>query len=112
MADAVDVVAECCLGVEAWMLDVGVLATAGEVEEPLFAGADVGVGVVVVAVKDDDAVVAVVTVAVAGATARGVDDEGGDGRLPNAIWSGVAGPRHLGRRGCHQPPTPSSSIQS
>ena len=71
------------------MLGADVVATAGVVEGPLDAGADVGVGGDVV---EDDAL-AVVGVTVA-------DDVvvvlGGDGLLPSAIWSAVGGPRHLG----------------
>ena len=75
------------------MLVADVLATAGVVRGLLDADADVGVGGDVV----EDAAFAVVGVAVADAVVDVVVAVlGGDGFLPSAIWSGVAGPRHLG----------------
>ena len=57
--------------------------------------AGVGVGDEVAAL--DDGVLAVVGVEIAGVVVLVLLNFGGEGRLPSAIWSAVAGPRHPGR---------------
>ena len=59
--------------------------------------AGVGVGDEVAAL--DDGVLAVVGVEIAEVVVLVSLNFGGEGRLPSAIWSAVAGPRHPGRAG-------------
>ena len=87
--EGADDAVECCFDVDWWMLVADVLAAAGVVWGPLDAVADVGVGGDVL----EDAAFADVGVTVADVAVAFL---GGDGFLPSAIWSGVAGPRHLG----------------
>ena len=87
--EGADDAVECCFDVDWWMLVADVLAAAGVMWGPLDAVADVRVGGAVV----EDAAVADVGVAVADVAVAVL---GGDGFLPSAICSDVAGPRHLG----------------